>query len=86
MWSVPPKSPDLNPVEKFWAWLRKELLARDLEDLSKKRAVLDKAGYLARVRGICRSAKAKAVARACTLGLKKVCREVERNGGAATSG
>jgi transposase len=25
MWHIPPRSPDLNPVEKFWGWLRKEL-------------------------------------------------------------
>ena len=24
---VPPRSPDLNPVEKFWSWLRRELIA-----------------------------------------------------------
>ena len=23
LWHVPARSPDLNPVEKFWAWLRR---------------------------------------------------------------
>ena len=32
MWHIPPRSPDLNPIEKYWAWLRKALLARDLSD------------------------------------------------------
>ena len=31
-WHVPPRSPDLNPVEKYWAWLRRKLRAMDLDD------------------------------------------------------
>ena len=23
LWHIPPRSPDLNPIEKFWAWLRR---------------------------------------------------------------
>ena len=86
LWKMPAHSPDLNPVEKFWAWLRKELRKRDLEDLAKKRPVLNKAAYLARVRGIYRSVSAKRVAQSCALGLKRVCREVLDKNGAATSG
>ena len=46
MWHIPPRSPDLNPIEKYWAWLRKSLLARDLSDAVAKRPALDKAGYV----------------------------------------
>ena len=41
-WDVPAKSPDLNPVEMFWAWLRKKLRLMDLADLHKKRRPLGK--------------------------------------------
>ena len=46
-----PKSPDLNPVEMFWGWLRKKLRSMDLEDLRKKRRPLGKTAYTARVNG-----------------------------------
>ena len=51
LWSVPPKSPDLNPVEMFWGWLRKKRRPMDLEDLRKKRQPLGKTAYAARVKG-----------------------------------
>ena len=51
LWSVPPKSPDLNPVEMFWGWLRKKRRPMDLEDLRKKRQPLGKTAYAARVTG-----------------------------------
>ena len=35
-WQVPVSSPDLNPVEKFWAWLRRRLRAKDCEDLRRR--------------------------------------------------
>ena len=35
-------SPDLNPIEKFWAWLRNRLRQRDLEDLQAGRPALGK--------------------------------------------
>ena len=25
LWQIPPRSPDLNPIEKFWGWLQKDL-------------------------------------------------------------
>ena len=58
LWRVPPKSPDLNPVEKFWGWLRRELLIRDLADLKARRAVLGPSAYKARVTAIMKSKKA----------------------------
>jgi hypothetical protein len=86
MWHIPPRSPDLNPIEKYWAWLRKALLARDLSDAVAKRPVLDKAAYSQRVRAVCRSQRAQAVAAACAKSLRKTCAEVIRNKGAATRG
>ena len=52
LWSVPPRSPDLNPIEKFWAWLRNRLRQRDLEDLQAGRPALGKTAFKARVRAI----------------------------------
>jgi hypothetical protein len=86
MWHIPPRSPDLNPIEKYWAWLRKALLARDLSDAVAKRPALDKAGYANRVRAICRTPRAQAVAAACSKSLRKTCAEVIRLKGAATRG
>ena len=30
---IPPHSPDFNPIESFWGWLRQRLRRRELEDL-----------------------------------------------------
>ena len=86
MWHIPPRSPDLNPIEKYWAWLRKALLARDLSDAVAKRPALDKAGYTTRVRAVCRTQRSHAVAAACSKSLRKTCAEVIRKKGAATRG
>ena len=86
LWRVPPRSPDLNPVEKFWAWLRRQLRAMDLRDAVAKRPVLAKATYRERVRRICASQKAQQVARNITLGLRKTCKEVKQKKGAANRG
>ena len=85
LWKIPPKSPDLNPVERFWAWLRKKLLAMDLQDAVRKKKVLGKAAYAARVKRVLKTKKAQNVAAACAKGLRKVAREVVRRKGAATS-
>ena len=86
LWHIPAKSPDLNPVERVWAWLRKKLRAMDLEDASKKRKVLSKAAYRARVRRVLKTKKAQGVAAKCAKGLRAVCRELIKKKGAATSG
>ena len=83
---IPPKSPDLNPVERFWAWLRKKLRKLDLEDAMKKKKTLTKALYSARVKRVLKTKKAHAVAAACTKGRRKVCKEVLAKKGAATHG
>ncbi|CAE8595265.1 unnamed protein product, partial [Polarella glacialis] len=82
LWSVPPRSPDLNPVEKFWAWLRRTLRQKDWADLRAGRKALDKKAYQAKVRSTCRTKRAQAVAASCAGGLRKVCKEVVAKKGA----
>ena len=47
---IPSRSPDLNPVERFWGWTRKRLRAMDLADLNKKRPPIGKTALKARVK------------------------------------
>ena len=84
LWKMPPRSPDLNPVEKYWSWLRRALLRLDLHDLRTRRPPLGRSAYVARVRAVNRSQRAQRVAGNCARGLLKVCREVKLNGGAAS--
>ena len=84
LWQIPPRSPDLNPVERFWAWLRKALRAKDLADLKAGKPPLTKAAFQARVRGICRSARAQRVAKNLATLFRKVCVEVVDKHGAAS--
>ena len=86
MLHIPARSPDLNPVEKYWAWLRRKLRFLDLDDLMKGRPPATKAKLRARVRAICASQRAKTVARNCVVGLRRVCMEVIRKRGQATRG
>ena len=58
LWHVPARSPDLNPVEKFWAWLRKHLRKLDLTDAVAKRPVLGKVAYRERGRRVLQTKKA----------------------------
>ena len=83
---LPAKSPDLNPVEKFWGWLRRMLRNADLLDLKNKRPPLGKMAYQLRIRTICRSAKAQKVGANFARGLVNVCKEVILKKGAATRG
>lgn len=86
LWQIPPKSPDLNPVEMFWGWLRRRLRTMDLKDLRAKRAPLGKAAYQRRVMQICNTKKAQSVAASYARRLKKVAQEiVEKKGAAARS-
>jgi hypothetical protein len=86
LWKIPAKSPDLNPVEKFWAWLGKKLRSMDLADAVAKRPVLSKVAYRERVRRVVKSKKAQEAASNIALGLRKVCREVVAKKGHATKG
>ena len=79
---IPARSPDLNPIESFWSWLRRELRRRDLEDLRRGKPALSKAEYKQRVRDVLRTVKAQNVAKAKFQNLKKVCKEVVLKRGA----
>ena len=81
--SIPPRSPDLNPIERYWGWLRRQLRLKDLEDLRKKRRPLGKTAYKARVRAFLKTAKAQSVAKAMWRKMKKVAAEVAAKKGAA---
>ena len=83
LWKIPPRSPDLNPVEKFWSWLRRELRRRDLQDYRQKKACLTKAQYIARVRQVLGTEKAQQVAKRIASGFRKTCKEVDDKSGAA---
>ena len=74
----------MNPVERFWAWLRKKLRAMDLEDAMKKRPCLTKTAYIARVRAVLRSKKAQGVASRIAWSLKATCKLVVKKRGAAS--
>ena len=83
LWAVPPRSPDLNPIEMFWAWVRRQLRLQDLDDLRQHRPPLTKPAYILRVKALFRRAKAPAVARRCAMKLRTKCRGVVANNGAA---
>ena len=82
LWDVPPKSPDLNPIEMFWGWIRKKLRSMDLADLRTKRPPLHKAAYIVRVKGIMRSQKAQTVAKSYAARFRKTCKQIVDRGGA----
>ena len=86
MWHVPPKSPDLNPVEKYWGWLRRELRRRDLQDLKAKRPALGRLAYRARIRQVCATQRSQRAARSFARNLRAVCKEVVLKKGARARG
>ena len=47
---IPPRSPDLNRVEKMRGWVRKQLRAMDLRDLAKGAPVLGRTMYRERIK------------------------------------
>ena len=86
LWHIPPRSPDFNPVEKFWSWVRKQLRAMDLADLKAKRPPVQRTALQARVRSLLRAVKAKSMSKNHVQSLHKTCREVVKTKGAATRG
>ena len=74
----------MNPVEKFWSWLRRELRRRDLRDYQQKKACLTKVQYIARVKKVLQTRKAQQVAGRISAGFRKTCKEVAKKAGAAT--
>ena len=85
LWHIPPRSPDLNPAERMWAWARRKLRDLDLADFKDGRKAVKKSGLKARIRALFRTQEAKVAAGNYVRGLRQVCREVIRRRGAATS-
>ena len=83
---IPPRSPDCNPIEKFWGWLRRELKTRDLTDLQKKRKPLGKTAYRQRVRAVLRQKKTQEVAKRFAGDMVRVCKAVVKAKGRAVKG
>ena len=65
--------------------VRKKLRAMDLKDAVAKRPVLGKTAYKARVRAVCRSKKAQAVAASQSKILKRVCKAIVAKRGGTTA-
>ena len=86
LWKLPVKSPDLNPVEKHWAWIRKQMRARDLKDLVAKKPVVDKKGFKSRFLRLIKSPRAKAVAARTFGNLRRACEQVRKNKGGSSTG
>jgi len=84
LWHIPPKSPDLNPVERFWSDLRRRLRQMDLKDLLAKKPVPSKQAYKARVRALLKTKAVQTSAANTAKGLKKVCKLVVKKKGAAS--
>ena len=81
---IPAKSPDLNPIESFWGWMRAQLRRRDLQDLRAGRPPLGKMAYKVRLTRFLKTRRAQDVAKAKFNAFKKVCREVKNKRGAAS--
>jgi transposase len=86
LWKIPRLSPDLNPVEKFWSWLRRRLLLLDLKDALANKSPIGKMAYQQRVRAVCASQRAQQIAKNITGSLRATCKEVVKKKGAATRG
>lgn len=86
LWQIPPKSLDLNPVERFWSYLRHRLRRLDLADALKKKRPLGKTAYKARVRAVLESVSAQRAASNIAGSLFTTCQEVIRKRGAASTG
>ena len=86
LWSIPARSPDLNPVELFWAWLRKKLRSMDLADAIAKKAVLGKTAYRARVVRVLKTTKAQTVAANIAKCFRRTCKRIVDGKGAGVKG
>ena len=85
LWHIPAKSPDLNPVERFWGWVRKRLTAQDLNDLKKGRRVPGRTAYKERVRRLVKSPRAQQVAKNIFRGFRKTALDIKNRRGQASS-
>ena len=76
MLHLPRRSPDLNPIERYWSWVRRALRTRDLKDLRNGAAALGKTAYKRRLQNLLKSKRAQTVAKATWRTLKSVSKEV----------
>ena len=81
-WDVPAKSPDLDPVETFWPWLRKKINSSDHEGLRKKRRRSRRTARAARAKKVLRSVKAQTAAKNVAGRFRAPCKEVVDRDGA----
>ena len=79
---IPARSPEFNPIESFWGWLRQAMRRRDLEDMRNKRPALGKTAWMCRLKRLLKTKKAQTVAKKKFQNFKKVCRVVYRKNGA----
>lgn len=86
MWKIPPKSPDLNPIERFWSYLKARLRALDLKDALRKRPALGKTAYKARVKRVLQAKCTQTAAKNIVKGYMKTCKDIVRSRGAASTG
>ena len=84
LWKLPARSPDLDPVERYWAWIRKRMRAMDLADLTAKRAVVGRMEYKRRFTRLVRSPQGRSVASNMFMGLRTTCKRVVANKGGAS--
>ena len=80
--NIPARSPEFNPIESFWGWLRQAMRRRDLEDLRNKRPALGKTAWTIRLRRLLKTQKAQTVAKRKFQNFKKVCKVVYQRKGA----
>ena len=83
LWTIPPKSPDLNPIERIGAWLKKKLRAMDLAGALEARFVLGKTAYIECARRVLKSSRAQSVAKNQANTWHKVCKAIVQKKGAA---
>ena len=83
LWDVPPKSPDLNPIEMFWGWTRRLLRLKDLADVRSKRSPLTTPEYVTHAKSRFRSQRAQRAAKKFAARLRKTCQEVIKYKGVA---
>ena len=83
LWDVPAKSPDMNPIELYWGWIRRKLRLMDLADLRLKRRPLGKSAYIIRVKNVMKTEKSQTVAKNFARRFRTACQQVLKRGGAA---
>ena len=83
LFQVPPRSPDLNPVEMFWSHLRIRLRKMDLQDLSAGKPPVGTAGLKRRVRALIKSPEMQQIAIKCFNTLSSKCLQVKKKKGGA---